>query len=182
MSFLDKIQSKPSVKNPREMIIFSLPKVGKTELFTKLPGKYVILDFEGGSDFYEANKININDKETFDAVAQEFAEKSPVFDFIVIDTLTSFYSDIVNSLAVEEYNLVEGDNKPLDWNVTQLAYGQGYSLKRDILQKILKFFKNYCKTLIISGHIADKSITDASGVQFNVKDLDIEGENLPLFF
>ena len=44
MSLLQNTKKEASAKNARELIMFSYPKVGKTELLTKLPGNYVILD------------------------------------------------------------------------------------------------------------------------------------------
>lgn len=175
MSLLTNTFRKASVKNPREMIIFSYPKVGKTELFTKLPGSYVILDFEGGSDYYDASAVSVPDLETFSTLRKEFITTSPYYDFIVLDTLTSLYAGIVNSIAVSLYNADEKKSKPLDFDITTLAYGVGYSYKRNALQKVIMFFRQYCKTLILAGHVADKAL-DSDGSGLMVKDLDIEGK------
>lgn len=175
MSLLKNISKKASVKNAREMIIFSYPKVGKTELMTKLPGSYIILDFEKGTDYYDCNAIDTSDLDTFSQLRDEFKKDKPFFDFIVLDTLTSLYNDIVNSIAVQSYNIDEKKNKPLDWDITLLPYGLGYTYKRNTLQKIMKFFKQYCNCLILTGHVADRSL-GGSGEESNVKDLDIEGK------
>lgn len=175
MGLLENAFKKATVKNPRELIIFSYPKVGKTELLTKLPGKYLILDFEGGSDYYDANAISVPDLETFTKLRKEFLETKPYYDYICLDTLTSLYNNIVNSIAVSMYNTEEKKSKPLDFDITTLAYGLGYTYKRNALQRILLFFRDYCKTLIITGHVADKAF-GVDGESLMVKDLDIEGK------
>ena len=42
MSLLQNIKKEKISQNAREMIIFSYPKIGKTELMTHLPGDYLI--------------------------------------------------------------------------------------------------------------------------------------------
>lgn len=175
MGLLDNTTKKATVVNPREMIIFSFPKVGKTSLFAQLPGTSLTLDFEGGTDYFDMEAINVNDLETFGKLTKEFTEKKPHYNFIALDTLTSLYSNIVNALAVDAYNKEENANKPLDYDITLMAYGIGYSYKRAALQKVVKFFKKYCDCLILSGHVADKSIS-VKGESLTVKDLDIEGK------
>ena len=87
MSYLDNISQNASVVNPREIIVMAYPKIGKTELCTMLPGSYVILDFEKGTDFFKCNKISINDVQVMSGVMKEFSEKKPHFDFIIFDPL-----------------------------------------------------------------------------------------------
>ncbi len=174
-SLLKNTKKEASIVNAREMVIISYPKIGKTELLTKLPGNYLILDFEGGTDFYSSNAINVNDLDTFNQLRDEFIATSPKFDFIVIDTLTSLYNNIVNQIAVSMYNKDEKKSKPLDWDITVLGYGLGYTYKRNALQKIQEFFRQYCNCLILSAHVADKAMGNTDE-QMNVKDIDIEGK------
>ena len=44
--------------NPRTMVIFSYPKVGKTELLSKLDDG-LIVDFDDGTAFYDCNSVTI---------------------------------------------------------------------------------------------------------------------------
>lgn len=176
MGLLENAGKKNIVKNARNMIILSYPKVGKTSLMTKLPGNYLILDFDkGGCDYYEGNSIRIDDLNTLGQLKQEFMEKQPKFDFIVFDTITELYSNIINSIAVANYNKEEKKNKPLDWDITLLAYGIGYAYKRNALQQVVSFFQQYCKCLILIGHVADKALS-GNGETTSVQDLDIEGK------
>ena len=181
MSLLENSQKKATAVNAREMIIFSYPKVGKTELVTKLPGKYLILDFEGGTDYFNCNAISLNENsaeknlEKFNQLRDEFTETNPQYDFIVFDTLTSLYDNIVNSIAINMYNKEEKKAKTLDFDLGTLAYGVGYTYKRQAMQKVIQFFKGYCKCLIMMGHVADKAMGDTAA-QLNIKDLAIEGK------
>ena len=175
MSLLQNTFKKATVKNARNMIIFSYPKVGKTELMSQLPGKYLLLDFEHGSDFYDMNALCIDDLDTLNALSKEFMETKPHFDFIVLDTITSLYNNLINAIAVGQYNKEEKKNKPLDWDITLLSYGVGYTYKRNALQTLMNFFSQYCNCLISLGHVADRSL-GGNDESSTVKDLDIEGK------
>ena len=43
-------------------------------------------------------------------VMKEFSEKKPHFDFIIFDTLTSFYNELATPLSVMKYNVEEKKN------------------------------------------------------------------------
>lgn len=175
MSLLKNANRKAISVNPKEMIIYSYPKVGKTELMTKLPGKYLILDFEGGMDYYDGETVRVDNLDIFNQLRKEFVYTNPQYDFIVLDTVTSLYEYVVNSLAVSLYNTEEKKNKPLDWDITNLAFGAGHGYKRAALQKVRLFFKKYCKCLIMLAHAADKALGDTSA-QLNIKDIALEGK------
>lgn len=172
---LDNTIKKATAVNARELVIFSYPKVGKTKLLTKLPGSYLILDFEGGTDFFDCSAINIDSLETFHKLREEFIQKNPFYDFIALDTITMLYAKIANAIAVQMYNLEEKKSKPLDWDITTLQYGLGYTYKRNAMQKVLDFFRQYCHCLILCGHVADKAMGDANE-KSSVKDIDLEGK------
>lgn len=180
MSLLKDIKKGKQSQNPREMIIFSYPKIGKTELMTHLPGDYLILDFDDGMAYYEGSYIKVKDYKTFTQLTKEFSEEKPHFNYIVIDTVTMLYDTITNILAIKNYNAdpmnAKNQIKDPNYDITNLAYGAGYGYKRNALQQILNFFKPYCDCLIILGHVADKSLkTDKDG-EGNVKDLALEGK------
>lgn len=192
MSLLQNTEKKATAKNARELIIMAYPKIGKTEMLTKLPGKYVILDFDitgtnldgtpaGGTDFYDCSAIKVPDLATFNQIRDEFVSTNTQFDFIVLDTLTSMYANIINAIAVSIYNNDNKKSKPLDWDIDKLDYGKGHIYKREAVSKVIEFFKSYCNCLIITGHVKDSSLEGDSGA-INVKDLDVEGESLPLSF
>lgn len=188
MSILSKIVQKATRKNAREMIIFSYPKIGKTEMCTKLPGSYVIFDFEGGTEFYDCNVVPFHKKTStgepltleqqvkkWHALKVEMEENNPKFDFIVIDTLTSLYSILGNALAVEKYNVENKKNRPLTWDVDELSYGGGQRLKRMVIQEIIQTLKQYCGCLIMLAHAADKTLGDLTA-QLGIKDIALEGK------
>lgn len=180
MGLLSNIKKEPLSVNPREMIIFSYPKIGKTELMTHLPGDYLILDFDDGMAYYSGSYIKIPDYKTFSEVCKEFNQEKPHFKFIVIDTVTMLNDSIANSIAIRNYNKdpmnAKNQIKDEKFDITNLAYGAGYGYKRNALQQAINFFKPFCETLIILGHVADKSLKTGKDDEGNVKDLALEGK------
>lgn len=172
MGLLDNTDKKATVKNAREIIIFADPKVGKTEALTKLEDNLMI-DFEGGTDFYDCTGVSIPDIATFNQLRDELIASPKKYKYITIDTMTSLYSDIIGQIAVGMYNKEENKKKPLNWDITSLQYGVGYTYKRNALQKVIQFFRQQCECLILVAHTADKAMGDEGQ---NVQDIDIEGK------
>lgn len=181
MGLLDTAYKKQQSVNPREMIIFSYPKIGKTELMTHLPGDYLILDFDDGMAYYEGSYVKVPDFKTFTELCKEFNEVKPHYRFIVIDTITMLNDSIANSIAIRNYNNdpmnIKNQIKDMNYDITNLAYGAGYGYKRNALQQAVNFFKKFCDTLIILGHVADKSLKTGKDDEGNVKDLALEGKS-----
>lgn len=134
---LPKVKTKSTRKDPKSMVIFSQPKMGKTTALSGLDN-CLIIDLEQGSEFVDALK--------FDVIGEaEKAEKLPiiilkqlinkikeenkklgkyVYKFIALDTATAL-EDIVKPLAVKLYqNTPMGRNFVGD-DVTTLPNGAG---------------------------------------------------------
>lgn len=161
--------------NPKTMVIFSYPKIGKTSLMLELDD-YLLVDFEEGGDMYDGNIFSIENVEDFSKLKKILEEGDTHFKYIILDTITSMYLNIINAIAVNQYNNDEGLDHPLDFDITTLAYGAGHGYKRNAVQKVIKFFSKYCDTLIILGHVADKNLTFENATHSTVQELDLEGK------
>lgn len=88
-------------KNARVLIIYSPPKVGKTELLSNLDNN-LILDLEGGTKMIDALKVEVN------SIGELYKYKSAIeaaehkYDFITIDTVTKL-EEMCNDLAIHMY-------------------------------------------------------------------------------
>lgn len=177
MGLLDNTFKEVKRTDPGMMIIYAFPKVGKTEALLHLEGNLVLEFDPDGAEYYSGNYINVSSLSDLKALEMEFVEKKPHFKYITLDTLTTFYEDMVNALAVEEYNKTASIKSKLSPNadINVLDFGKGHYYKRRILQKHLNFFKQYCDTLIMTGHVADSALgKDQSDV--NYQELAIEGK------
>ncbi len=75
------------VKNPRNLIIFSKPKTGKTSALAQLPNS-LIIDLENGSDFVSGRILKASSVEDIKAIGKAIEEAGKPYKYIIIDTIT----------------------------------------------------------------------------------------------
>ena len=164
--------------DPSYLILYGLPKSGKTSCLAQLPNN-LIIDLEGGTNFIDALAIQartINDLgEIASAIRAKNAEVGHNFyKRITIDNATRL-EDICMSYACTLYRKTElGKNWKGD-DVTTLARGAGYKYLRDAVKKVIDMFKDLCDEFILVGHVKD-SITDKDGEEVNAKEIDLVGK------
>ena len=184
---LPKGKIKATRKNPKQIILFGNPKIGKTTALSQLDNCLVI-DLESGSDFVDAMKIDVLTiareegkkpviilKDVINSIrsANKEAGKN-VYKFIAIDTVSAL-EDIVLPLANKLYrNTAQGKNWDGD-DVTLLGNGAGYRWTRLALKMVIAELEELCDTLIILGHIKDKLVGTA-GEEMNERGLDLTGK------
>ena len=78
---------KATTQSPKNLIIFSKPKVGKTSLLAELPDA-LIIDLEEGSDYVDALKIKAKNIADIKAIGDKIKEAGYPYKFIVVDTVT----------------------------------------------------------------------------------------------
>lgn len=122
MGILPVEKIRAEIKNPKKLIIFSKPKMGKTTILSLLEN-CLILDFEDGSDYVDALKVKIigiglpkgessEDKEDrvkhnkfyLAEIGQAIREAvTPPYDYIAVDTVSGL-EDMCVSYAEELYS------------------------------------------------------------------------------
>lgn len=175
---LPKVKIKADRVDPKTMVIFSQPKMGKTTIISKLDN-CLTLDLEDGSHFVDAVKINVLEeakkekklpivtlKNIINSIKQANDKNGDfVYKFIAVDTVTAL-EEIVLPLANKLYkNTTMGRNWVGD-DVTTLPNGAGYKYTRDALSTVINELAEICHTLIILGHVKDRLV-------------EIEGKEMP---
>lgn len=164
--------------NPSYLILYGLPKSGKTSCLAQLDNN-LIIDLEGGSLFLDAMAVQARTINDLGAIAQAIREKNKevghnFYKRITIDNATRL-EDICMSYACTMYRKTElGKNWTGD-DVTTLARGAGYKYLRDAVKKVIDMFKELCDEFILVGHVKD-SITDKDGQEVNAKEIDLVGK------
>src|ERR1035437_8578338 len=74
--------------SPKNCIIFSKPKCGKTSLLAQLPG-WLILDLEEGTDYVECMAVKANTVDEIKKIGNAIKEAGYPYKGIAIDTATS---------------------------------------------------------------------------------------------
>ncbi len=174
--------------NPKKIILFSKPKVGKSTAISELPN-CLLIDLENGSNFVDALKINVIDiankqgiepivalKQVIDSLKSANKAKGDfVYKYGAIDTVTAL-EDMVMLIAVNLYKKTSMGRNFQGDNVLELANGAGYQYTRTALWMVLRELEDCFDTLIILGHLKDK-LVEKEGKEMTERGLDLIGKS-----
>lgn len=191
MNLIPKDIVKSTRINPKSMVLFAKPKVGKTEMAASLPNS-LLIDLEDGSEYVDAMKVNVlavarSSGKTPLMVIQELVQELKqsnnekgdyVFKYGILDTVTAA-EEMVLPLAGDLYrNTPQGRNFQGN-DVRQLPNGAGYQYTREALWMFIDMFRGLFDTVIILGHLRDKFI-EKDGKEMTERGLDLAGKSGPL--
>lgn len=178
--------------SPKVLILYSLPKVGKTYELSKLPG-CLILDAEGGAEGYDCLRFSINSSADILAVRDEIlrigeqrfksgktGDNIFPYQFIALDTADKI-EEFADYSATEKYkkgrlNLNKKFEEKGYTSVTELPEGGGYYYLRNEMMELINAIAAVCPRLIITCHVKDKKIIDKKGETIVVSDLSLIGK------
>ena len=98
---LPKTKIPAETQDPKYLILFGLPKVGKTTILSTLENN-LILDMENGSTYVDALKIKINSLKQLKEVCKAIKDAGNPYKFITIDTVTAV-EEMAKPLAISLY-------------------------------------------------------------------------------
>ena len=98
---LPKSKIPAETQDPKYLILFGLPKVGKTTILSTLENN-LILDMENGSTYVDALKIKINSLKDLKEVCKAIKEAGSPYKYITIDTITAV-EEMAKPLAIALY-------------------------------------------------------------------------------
>lgn len=169
------------VKSPKELIIFSKPKVGKTTILAQLPG-CLLLDLEDGSDYVSAMKYKVNSVKEMEAFAKAVHDAGYPYKAIAIDTATGLeeiatqYAEVLYMRSPMGKNWLAVDGgKSKYGSILNLPDGAGYKWLRDGFEILLKLIRKLAPRVIMSAHVKDIML-DKEGSEFTSADLDLTGK------
>ena len=164
--------------NPKYMVLYGLPKAGKTSAVAQLDNN-LIIDLEGGSTFIDAMAIQCRTIQDLGEAAQAIRAKNNevghcFYKHITIDNATRL-EDICLDYAATLYRQTELGKNWKGTDVTTLPRGAGYKYLRDAVKKVIDMFKTLCDEFILVGHVKD-SITEKDGEEVSAKEIDLVGK------
>ena len=167
-----KIQAE--TQDPKYLILFGLPKVGKTTVLSTLENN-LILDFENGSTYVDALKVKIDNLSTLKEVIKAIKEAGKPYKYITIDTITAV-EEIAKPVAVNLYKSspMYSERYANVTDITRLPNGSGYSFLRQAVEAIVDLIASAADNIIICGHVKDVSLSE--NLDGSVKDLDLTGK------
>jgi replication-associated recombination protein RarA len=90
-------------QNPKLLILFSKPKIGKTTLASLLDNNLIIEMEERGADFVSGMVVQINTARELMDTAKAIKEAGKPYKYITLDTATAMEDNIINDIAVKMY-------------------------------------------------------------------------------
>lgn len=202
-SILPTTKLAPTRFNPKILVTYGMPKVGKTTEIAKLES-CLIEDMEEGAVSIDAMRVPVkyidgktimgkdkDGKEYISAIsfnevmnqmmvyAGEYMKENPgkkppyLYKRICLDTMDKFEDMCIISATTNYRNTILGKNFD-GASVMDLPKGAGYFyLRNEVLDNIEKL-SNFCETLILNCHTKDK-IVDVGGIELTSKDLSLTG-------
>jgi hypothetical protein len=176
---------KAPLKNPRILLLYGLPKCGKTTIVSELEN-CLIIDIENGSNYIDALKIQANNWGEVYSIGQEIIQQGRPYKYIALDTATQlehWSEDLGKSLylnapmAATKYKT----NPDLLESILVLpgekgAYGPGYQWLRIAYFKCFTYLLTLAEHLILIAHTKDTQTVDKEGRDVNSSDLSLTGK------
>lgn len=185
---LPKEKIKANRVNPKKIILFGKPKIGKSTAISNLDN-CLILDLEGGTSYLDALKIDIKQlseerneepiktlKEVINKIKTANKEAGKfVYKYGAIDTI-SILEDMVMPIALSLYKKTTQGRNFQGTNVLDLPNGAGYQYSRSALWIVLDELSECFDTLIILAHLKDK-LLEREGKEMVERGIDLIGKS-----
>jgi len=172
---------------PRSLLIYSAPKLGKTSIAAQIPKSLLVEMEKGGADAVDARVMEIDNPNDLKPLFTMLkAEKG--IEVIVLDTLSKMdeWSEITGTESYQQkpqgksFNVANGKRLPRNhpsWDsVHSLGQGFGYRYSRDEMKTWYNQAINTGKVVIFLAHIKDKFIESTSGDVVETSEIDLTGK------
>lgn len=162
-----------SLVNPKVLVLYGPPKVGKTTVLAQLEN-CLILDFEDGTDHIDSLHLKVTSLAHLAEVCAEIRNQNRPYKYIAMDTVTSMET-WCEELATTNYkNSVIGKNFD-GKSVLELPKGAGYLHLRLAFAEVSQMVASVTSHLIQVGHIREKFL-EKDTQEASAKDLDLTGK------
>jgi hypothetical protein len=168
--------------SPRKLLIYGIPKVGKTTIVAQLPNN-LILDLEQGTQMIDALAIQANSVYDIEQIITAVVAKGVAvghipYKYITIDTGDAL-EEMCDVSALAKYKgskLASDDQKANLTSITELPHGLGYYYLREEMKRVINLVARYCERLILITHVKDRLISEKAGATATVKDISLGGK------
>lgn len=120
---LPKTKKPAEKQDPKNLLIFSKPKQGKSSALAELPGALCIDLEDGGYDYIDAVKIKANSVSDIKEICKAIKEADYPYQFIVLDTITAL-EEMVKPLALKLYTDTVAGSKFTGKNILDAPMGR----------------------------------------------------------
>ena len=161
---LKKVKRKAVSENPKTLLLYGAPKVGKTTALSQLDD-CLIIDTEGGANMIEGYVETANNREELIKILQE-AQDGHEYKYVAIDTIDRIATWAEQAVCEEESVSA----------VQDLAFGKGFGMVREKVLNTVQFLKEIFPHVIIIGHRKwARAIVDSKAI-VEPESLDLTGK------
>lgn len=162
------------IQDPKNLILYGVPKIGKTTILSHLEN-CLIIDIESGSDYIDALKVKVNNLAELKELCLEINKAGKPYKFIAIDTVSTL-EEFAKPIALAAYKKTPAGAN-YEGDILLAPMGSGYAYVREAVEKIIAMISSVTTNVILVGHVKDKSIVNSSGSEIgNIKDFDLTGK------
>jgi len=174
MITLPTTKTLPERKDPRFLLLYGPPKVGKTSILSQLENN-LIVDLENGADFLEALKVKATSIKDYQDICYQICSQTPrQYKYVSIDTVDKL-EEWAEELATLNYkSSIMGKNFS-GKSVLELPNGAGYLHLRNAFKDLIQLAYPLARSVIFVGHVRDKVIEEA-GREVSTRGLDLTGK------
>lgn len=200
--------TKSSGKSPRDLVVISQPKMGKSAIFGGFTVNYngLVLNLEkGGYEYIDARKVDIHESEkttdieaffNYIKIRNTLLENKGKYDVLLVDGLsdldkmselggTLMYMDTIVGKKFNRSKKGLGDRldptHPDFKSVLTLPDGAGYKHTRDWFIDQIDLFRQIAPYRIYAAHVADKYIKDKTRDEVIGQELFLTGKLKNIF-
>jgi len=161
-----------TLQDPKNLILYGLPKAGKTTLLAQLDD-LLLVDTEKGSDYVSAMKVKVESVEDIVDLCKSVKAAGCPYKFIAIDTISTL-EEMCIPLALKRYLKEFPD---YTGTLMDIPFGGGYTRLKDAIVDVIDMISKVTPNVILVGHVKDKSVlkVDGSG-ESNIKDINLMGK------
>jgi hypothetical protein len=163
----------PTDSNPKTLVIYGPPKIGKTSIVAALDD-CLIIDLENGSNFVTALKVKLDNILQVNGLEEAVKAAKFPYKYVCVDTLDKL-EEWCEVEATARYKASPQGKGFGGKSVLELPQGGGYFHLRNVFYEYFNRLRNLAPNAIFIGHIRDKMLT-ADGKDVTSKDLDLTGK------
>lgn len=161
---LKKVKRKAVSQNPKTMLLYGAPKVGKTTALSQLED-CLIIDTENGANMVDGYIETVSNREELISLLQE-AKEGHEYKYAAIDTIDKI-ADWAEKAICEQENVTA---------IADLAFGKGFGMVREKVLNTVNILKEIFPHVIIIGHRKwAKAVVDSKAI-VEPESLDLTGK------
>lgn len=154
---LPKTKIPAATQDPKRLIIFSKPKVGKSTALANLPGCLCIDLEDGGYDYIDALKVKISSVKELKELCKAIIDAGKPYQFIALDTISRL-EDMVKPLALKIFKETPAGTNFEGDDVLDAAHGAGYGALRKAMEMCIDMVSKCAPNIILVCHSKDAAI------------------------